>query len=203
MVNEKGIDGLQAGNIISIYGIGFAFGGVIFGTAMKYWKNSALFLEILCMISFSGICVSYVYCYRYITLASLSLLFGAFRSAMATVRPVSLVDMFGIGSLNIAYSMVMLVSGFATIFGPPIIGAFRVTFGTYDYPYFITSGIFFIGGVSIFCVACIHWKDKVAFRLHNQYMHNINKCAENAGFTQNMPKKPSTKITTPIILTII
>ena len=152
---------MKAGNVLSVFGIGFTFGGILFGTAVKYCQNSSLIFEFIGIVGISFICMGYVYCYDYWMLAALSFLFGLFRSALSTLRPISLVHMFGIEYLNVAYAMVTFVGSLAAIFGPPIIGAFKYAIGSYAKVYLFIGGIFIVGAVSIFGVAWIDYRYKM------------------------------------------
>ena len=156
MIQTVGVDETKAGSSISIYGIGWLFGGIIFGSATKYCKIHALFMETACVFILGSITASFACYSNYSILQVLAFLFGMFNCAAATLRPLSLIDMFELKSLNEAYSMVMVANGFGSIFGPPMIGAIKHAFGTYYYSYLIMSGVFYLTGSLMGLIIVIH-----------------------------------------------
>ena len=63
------------------------------------------------------------------------------------LRTISLVDMFGVDSLKDSYGIIMFCGGVSTLFGPPMAGWLKVCWGTYYYAFFVTAGIFIVGGI--------------------------------------------------------
>ena len=156
MIQNAGVDETKAGISISIYGIGWLFGGILVGIVTKYCKINPLFMDMVCMISLGCASAGFVCYSNYWILEGLAFLFGLFSCAVVTLRPLSLIDMFELKYFNEAYSMVMIASGFGSLFGPPMIGAIKHAFGTYYYSYWIVSGVFYLTGSLMILIIAIH-----------------------------------------------
>ena len=147
MEQEHGISHLDAGYIISFYGVASMLGRLIGGIYTNFAENSAIVLIVSCMLLMGISCLAMALSNSYFQFAISILTFGMFQGMYVVVRTVALVDIFGKESLKGNYGIVMFSSGFSTMIGPPIAGFLKVYWGTYYYAFFITAGIYFAAGL--------------------------------------------------------
>ena len=79
-----------------------------------------------------------------------SVVYGFFYRYIIALIPISLVDIFGIEFLKISYAIITFCSGIAMLIGPPLVGWLKVYFGTYDIPFAVVAGVFYVGGILAF-----------------------------------------------------
>ena len=88
--------------------------------------------------------------------AILCFLYGISSRQTPVLAQIALIDMFGIESLKVSFSVMMFFSGMTTLVGPPLLGWLKVIWGSYDFAFIITSGFWFMGGILAFIVLWMH-----------------------------------------------
>ena len=147
MVKEHGISPIQAGSIVSFYGISSIIGRFSGGMIANYMQDIAISLTSVCMIFLGTSCVGMALSNLYWQFVICVCIYGIFLGMFSSLRPISLVDMFGVESLKASYGIIMFFNGISTLLGAPMAGWLKVLWGTYYYAFFITAGIFYSGGV--------------------------------------------------------
>ena len=163
MVKEHGISPLQAGNIITFYGVSSIVGRLIGGLLTSYMEKGALLLVTACMLLLGGSCFGMALSTYYWQFVICICIYGVFLGMFSVLRTISLVDMFGVDSLKDSYGMIMFCSGVSTLLGPPMAGWLKVCWGTYYYAFFVTAGIFIAGGIVSLILVLENRKDKYHF----------------------------------------
>ena len=122
MVEEHGISHTNAGYIIAFYGISSMVGPIISGIATKYLNKRAILVTSLCMCVSGCCCVGMAFSVVYWQFVVCCFIYGLSVSEFFVLLPISLIEMFGIESLKISYSIMTFCGGFATLLGPPMAG---------------------------------------------------------------------------------
>ena len=159
MVKEHGISQLQAGNIIPFYGVANIIGRLIGGILTSYMEKSALLLVTACMLLMGGSCFGMALSTYYWQFVICIFIYGLFLGIFSALRTISLVEMFGVDSLKDSYGIIMFCSGVSSLLGPPMAGWLKVCWGTYDYAFFVTSGIFVAGGIMALIIVLVNRKE--------------------------------------------
>ena len=147
MEKEHGISHIQAGKIIPFFGISSIIGRLAGGIIPNYLENSALLLTSVCMLLLGSSCVGMALSIWYWQFVVCVCVYGIFLGMFSALRSIALVDMFGVESLKGSYGIILFFNGISTVLGPPMAGWLKVLWGTYYYAFFITAGIFYVGGV--------------------------------------------------------
>ena len=150
MVREHDISHNMAGNIIAFYGFSSIMGRLISGIATNYLKNSAVLLTSISLLLLGGCCVGMAFSNLYWQFVLCAFLYGLFLGSTNMLLPISLIDMFGLESLKVSYGITMFFCASTTVFGPPMVGWFKVLWGTYYFTFIITAGLYFVGGILAF-----------------------------------------------------
>ena len=157
MLKEHGISKLRSGNIISFYGVASTIGRFSGALITNYIENSALLLIIVCMVSLGCACIGMAVSTYYWHFVVCIFVYGIFLGMFSVLRPLLLIDMFGMESLNESYGIIMLCNGISTLLGPPMAGWLKLLWGEYYYDFLITGGIFNVGGV---LALILFWENK-------------------------------------------
>ena len=162
MVKEHGISHIKAGNIVAFYGISSIVGPIICGVAANYLKNSAVLLISLLMFVLGWCCVGMAYSVLYWQFVVCSCIYGICTRGILGLLPISLIDMFGIESLKVSYSVIMICCTISSLVGPPMAGRLKMLWGNYDIAFIITSGLYFLGSIFTFIIMWIHKRNNIS-----------------------------------------
>ena len=108
MVKEHEIPHIKAGNIVVFYGMSNIVGAIISGVTANYLKNSAVLLISLCMVILGFCCVGMAYSVLYWQFVVCCCIYGICTRGFLALLPISLIDMFGIESLKVSFSVLMI-----------------------------------------------------------------------------------------------
>ena len=169
MTKEHAISQLRAGNVISFYGVASTIGRLTGAVITNYMKKSALLLIVVCMLSLGCACFGMAFSSYYWHFVIVIFVYGIFLGMFSILRPISLIDMFGMEYLKESYGIIMLCNGISTLLGPPMAGWVKVLSGYYYYDFLITSGIFSVGGVLALFLFFENRKDK--YNMDNETQH--------------------------------
>ena len=147
MVKEHGISPLQAGSVISIYGISNTMGQIIAGGITQCVAKSALILTSISMWLLGFSCILMANSTTYWQFVLCISTYGIASGMCMMLRPISLVDMFGVGFLKKAYGLVVLFSGGSSLISAPMAGWLKVVSGTYCIAFYAAAGVFTLAGI--------------------------------------------------------
>ena len=150
MIHERNISRINAGNIIPIFGVGSIIGRILSGLVINYVKNSSVVVCSTNFILLGGCCIGYVFCHNYMLFAGLSFANGVFFGATFVLIPLTLLELFGVGSVTDTYGLVMLSSGITITFGLPLLGNLIHEFDSYSTAFFVASGLYSLAGLLSF-----------------------------------------------------
>lgn len=151
MTHVHKISEIDAGNIVTIIGIGRTAGGIALGVVINFLDFKSLFICSFTYISLGCRCIGYIISYSYTTFACLSFVNGILHGFTYIIIPLTLLELFGLDSIIDAYGLVMFSSGMSVSFGLPLIGYLIHDLKSYDEAFIVAGGPFFLSGVlSIF-----------------------------------------------------
>ena len=144
MITEHGISDSFAGTIISILGVSNMIGKLLTGSILQCFEIcpiifSAITLILLC-ISSAGMTICELYEHFVIVAA----IYGFILSSIDLCSPFIVMKLMGEDKLKDGFGLVMCSKIFCPLWGPPIGGALKDCFGTYNPAFFAASGFFFI-----------------------------------------------------------
>ena len=157
MVKDHGILPTTAGQIIAFYGIARFVGSPLSGLTVHYLKNSAVLFTGGCLMIMGGCTIGMAFSSLYWHFVACFFIYGVALCYTVVLTPISLIELLGIDSLKISYSVIMAVKGIASLIGTPMVGGFEVLNGRYDFCFIIAGGFFFLAGIMAFAA---HWKHK-------------------------------------------
>ena len=152
MVHERGMSLIDTGNMIPIFGIGGVFGRVVLGIVMECFKGVSVSICTLNFTFMGGCCLGYVYCYGYTNYACISFAHGMFFGVLLALIPITLIELFGIGSISDGYGLVMMSSAVILTFGLPALGEIIHQFDSYSSAFIITGALYFVASVLSFLI---------------------------------------------------
>ena len=152
MVHERGMSLIDTGNMIPIFGIGSVFGRVVLGIVLECFKGGSVLLCILNFTFLGGCCLGYVYCYTYTSYACISFANGVCFGVKQSLMPITLIELFGVGSITDGYGLVMISSAVTVTFGLPALGELIHQFDSYSSAFIVTSVLYFVSSMLSFLV---------------------------------------------------
>ena len=150
MVKEHGVPRLDAGHIVAFFGISNTVGAILSGLCTNYLMNSVMVLNLICMLVLGTCCIGMAFSSLYWHFVVCFFIYGIFLRHIKVLIPISLVEMFGVESLMVSFSVIMACSGIASLIGPPMLGWFKELQGTYDFAFTVAGGLYFLGGIPAF-----------------------------------------------------
>ena len=147
MMNVHKISRVDAGNIITIIGIGRTIGGIVLGIIINVIKIRAISICSFTFISLGFCCIGYVFCQNYVIFACLSFVNGILHGFTYVIIPLTLLELFGLESITDAYGMVMLSSGITVAFGLPLVGYLIHELKSYATAFILGGVLFFVSGI--------------------------------------------------------
>ena len=160
MIHEHNIPRIDAGNIIPIFGIGSIIGRILSGVCINYVKNSSIAVCSINFILLGGCCIGYVFCSNYASFIVLSCFNGIFFGSTFVLIPLTLLELFGMGSLTDTYGLVMLSSGITITFGLPILGGLIHRFNTYAAAFYVASGFYVLSGFLSVLILFLQYRER-------------------------------------------
>ena len=109
-----------------------------------------------CLMIMGGCTVGMAFSTLYWHFVVCFFIYGVALCYIVVLTPISLIDLFGIDSLKVSYSVIMAAKGIASLIGPPMVGWFEVLEGSYDFPFIVVGGFFFLGGIMAFVTLWKH-----------------------------------------------
>jgi predicted MFS family arabinose efflux permease len=137
----------EAGNIIPIIGFGRLLGGIFTGIIMNYVKIQAMAVTSIVFIFLGVCCIGFLFCYNYVLFSGLSFVHGMFLGATIVLIPLTLIELFEIGSVMGTFGLVLLCTGITLAFGLPLNGYLINELNLYSPTFIVASVCYLLGSI--------------------------------------------------------
>ena len=124
MVHDHGIDKNVKGTILSLMGLTFMIGKIVWSIIVQYLGICPLILTAVCMTCLAIGCFVFTFCTTYYEFIIMAMVHGFFNSAIDVLAPLTIVQIFSVKLLKDCFAMVMLAKTFGSVGGSPIAGCF-------------------------------------------------------------------------------
>ncbi|XP_046387673.1 uncharacterized protein LOC124157184 isoform X2 [Ischnura elegans] len=147
---QTGVESGTASFLLSIIGITNTVGRVLCGLVADLPQVDSMLLNNLCLLG-SAISVAFTpFCYNYYSFVAMSIAFGIAISGYISLTSIILVDLLGLDKLTNAFGLLILFRGAAAVVGSPLAGIVYDATQSYDVPFFMASGFFFLSAGASF-----------------------------------------------------
>ena len=142
---EHGVSSIKAGHVMAFYGISSTVGSLVMGVVTNYFEKCTLLLTVIFLAGCGSCCIGMAFSVGYWQHVVWFCFYGASRAIAYKMRPIVLVEMFGVDSLKFSYGILMFFEGFSLLVGGPLVGKLKVMSGRYAVAFMVTGGFYFVG----------------------------------------------------------
>ncbi|CAI9718524.1 monocarboxylate transporter 12-like [Octopus vulgaris] len=147
LAKQRGVDTMNAAFLISILGITDIISriGISSILDLKYIKPYRRYCYTLICFLNGLIVFLYPLAFEYSEFIAITAAYGFMSGAFVSQKSVIIVDLLGVEKLSSSFGWTNCFQGLGALIGPPIEGKLKDTFVLYDYTFYFSSAVIFIG----------------------------------------------------------
>ncbi|XP_059163687.1 monocarboxylate transporter 12-like [Physella acuta] len=161
LVKTKGLSDSEAALVLSLSGVFDTIGRIVAGIILDIPSLRPLRPVVYNFFIFSIAAVSFTMPFftSFLWLCVLCCVYGTLSGAYISQKSVLVVDILGVEHLASSFGLLICFQAVGTCVGPPLSGAFRDAFGSYDEAFYLGGSFMIVAGVlMVLCNICLRKK---------------------------------------------
>ena len=148
LMKTRGISEPRAALVLAIVGISDTAGRVLAGFLMDLpalrLVRAALYNSCMFLVSATSFIIPSLQTYWSFVL--ITCVYTLFTGAYVSQKSVVIVDILGVANMSNSFGLLIVFQGLGTLMGPPLSGAFKDHFGSYDEAFYLGGGCMVVAG---------------------------------------------------------